>query len=109
MKPEFVQGLIDARRRMTPELWRTSACHLLGLSTLPGAPAIEHAISGISNADAAWALKTAIKADPTPPGMAIGAAMLTVDQMDFAEAQRTELIRPRQQAVSHPPDRSGPL
>ena len=92
MKPEFVQGLIDARRRMTPELWRTSACHLLAISTLPDAPAIEHAISGISNADAAWALKTAIKADPTLPGMAIGAAMLTVDQMDFAEAQRTELI-----------------
>ena len=92
MKPELVPALIAARRRMTAEVWRTSAQRLLNLASIPDAAAIEHAIAGVQNHDAAWALKTAIACDPHLPGIAIGAAMLTVDQMDFAESPRTELI-----------------
>ena len=92
MNPELVPALIAARRRMTAEVWRASAKRLSGLASVPEAAAIDDVIAGIPNHDAAWALKSAIACDPQLPGIAIGSAMWTVDQMDFAESPRTELI-----------------
>jgi phosphatidylserine/phosphatidylglycerophosphate/cardiolipin synthase-like enzyme len=92
MKPELVPALIAARRRMTAEVWRASAERLSNLASILDGAAVDNVIAGIPNHDAAWALKSAIACDPELPGIAIGAVMLTVDQMDFAEVPRTELI-----------------
>lgn len=92
MKPELVPALVAARRRTTAEAWRSAAQRLSTLACAPDATAVEHVIAGIPNPDAAWALKSALARDPQLPGVALGAAMLTVDQMDFAESPRTELI-----------------
>lgn len=92
MNPELVHALDAARHRTTADAWRSATQRVSTLASAPDAAATEHVIAGIRNPDAAWALKTALARDPQLPGVALGAAMVTVDQMDFAESPRTELI-----------------
>lgn len=92
MNPEVIAALISARRRMTQAMWQSAALRFFELPACPDAAEVENALAPVTNHDGAWALRAAVTLAAGISGTAIGAAMLTVDQIDFAEAPRTELI-----------------
>jgi phosphatidylserine/phosphatidylglycerophosphate/cardiolipin synthase-like enzyme len=92
MKPETISALIAARRRMDRDRWQDVARSFLNHHEGLHQAILDPLLAAIPNYDATWALKAAIGGDPALPGGAFGAAMLTIDQMDFEQSPRTELI-----------------
>lgn len=92
MNPEVISALIAARRRTTSEMWQSAARRFFAIVNCTDVQEVDRAIEPVTNLDGAWALRAAVALHSELPGSAICAAMLTVDQMDFAEAPRTELI-----------------